>query len=306
MRMSQLTDFFNNLIFNGFSDSPGEFPERLGNGHTLGLSADAEVNSLLKMRFVRLSQLAYASEADARSFLGQHFPEVTAHYISQGVCQCYLLREGDDVVLVFRGTQPTSVKDWLLDAKTNLVSAQGIHSDIAGEVHQGFFEGFTGLRPSIQDWLDQHPGYAALRYWISGHSLGGALATLCTAWLGTAMGVRAYRTITFGQPRVGSQQFATAFNAVHQDRFHRLVNGTDTVANLPFAEMPRLPMSTWAPFAALFPSFEIPVFKPQVRQYQHVGNLEQLGSGGLIANPVDHGLSNPSGVRKGYLESLQT
>ena len=60
--------------------------------------------------------------------------------------------------------------------------------------------------------------------WISGHSLGAALATL------TADRFPKVRSLyTFGSPRVGDREFAENFTV----EAHRFVNGNDIISRLP-------------------------------------------------------------------------
>jgi len=95
-----------------------------------------------------------------------------------------------------------------------------------GRVHLGFYEAFLSVRPIIQATLEQLfakvvPDKLPVRIVVTGHSLGGALATLCVAWLmqwfrngfpgGLPEGFRLL-SITFGQPKVGDDDFCHALD----------------------------------------------------------------------------------------------
>ena len=124
-------------------------------------------------------------------------------------------------VLAFRGTQ--QVKDWMtnLDAATTQVCSSG--GKVLGNVHRGFNHAFLSVREQIDPLLE---GDEDLPLFITGHSLGGALATLATWYLNGDSLAACY---TFGAPRVG--------DAGLMDRFrtpvYRLVNGVDPVPFVP-------------------------------------------------------------------------
>lgn len=67
--------------------------------------------------------------------------------------------------------------------------------------------------------------------WITGHSLGGALAVLAAARL-KLQGI-APHVYTFGQPRVAFGEFADRFDAELSGRLWRFVNQSDLVPRLP-------------------------------------------------------------------------
>jgi hypothetical protein len=122
------------------------------------------------------------------------------------------------LVLAFRGTQ-MSLKDIKSDIKANLISAPG-----GGRVHQGFLEAFQQVEGQIKSGLQKHKG---LPVYITGHSLGGALAMLATRYLGTDSTGATY---TFGCPRVGDDEF---FKKI-KTPVYRIVNAADGVARVPF------------------------------------------------------------------------
>ena len=135
------------------------------------------------------------------------------------------VRRPDDgpgmAVLAFRGTQ--QVKDWMtnLDAATTPVSS----SDGAtlGHVHKGFNGAFLSVRARIDELLE---GDEDLPLFITGHSLGGALATLATWYF---PGDRLAACYTFGAPRVGDTGLMDRFRTP----IYRIVNGIDPVPFVP-------------------------------------------------------------------------
>jgi predicted lipase len=111
-----------------------------------------------------------------------------------------------------------------------------IYPDTYGEpsrpvkMHSGFVAAYLSVRDDIHNHIQNS---RAKRYRITGHSLGGALATLCAVDLqynfGSRIAVEAY---TFGSPRVGNDAFVESFN-VRVPNSWRVVNGWDAVVGLP-------------------------------------------------------------------------
>jgi len=83
-------------------------------------------------------------------------------------------------------------------------------------LHLGFFLDYTGyVRGFIHAWLKDHPDVKSVV--VGGHSLGGALATLCAVDLQYNFSDRfvdenSVGCITFGSPRVGNKAFVESFN----------------------------------------------------------------------------------------------
>lgn len=122
-------------------------------------------------------------------------------------------------VLVFRGTGETT--DWL----TNLKFDHEKWPHGKGRVHSGFKKALDVV------WDPIAKAIAPLRgpLFITGHSLGGALATLAGARLGRDGVARA--TYAFGAPRVGNAEFAQNYPA--NMRLYRVVNDNDAVTVVP-------------------------------------------------------------------------
>jgi hypothetical protein len=102
------------------------------------------------------------------------------------------------------------------------------------KVHKGFATAYSAIGPqllrSIQKLHDQNPR----PIYLTGHSLGGALATLCSLDLVLRLGINRRNIVvsTFGSPRVGNHSFAKFYNEnipIHW----RIVVGPDVVTKLP-------------------------------------------------------------------------
>jgi hypothetical protein len=125
------------------------------------------------------------------------------------------------LILAFRGTESNSIKDIKADAK-----AKSTECETGGRIHSGFKEAFEQTAIDIQTTLDEAP-YNSLPLFISGHSLGGALATIATKKLTHQAGIAA--CYTFGSPRVGDEDWIENIRSP----IYRLVNAADCVTMLP-------------------------------------------------------------------------
>jgi len=136
--------------------------------------------------------------------------------------QAILVSYDNNIVLSFRGTEPTSIKDIKADAKAKIT-----HCDSKeGRIHSGFKEAYKLLEKQIENEL-RLPEYGDKVLYITGHSLGGALATIAAKRLIHKGGIAA--CYTFGSPRVGDEKWISNIHVP----LYRLVNAADSVTMLP-------------------------------------------------------------------------
>jgi hypothetical protein len=144
-----------------------------------------------------------------------------------------LLRDLDHcLVVAFRGSKDPV--DFVQDAKFELAEYIWLHNKPVVEVHAGFLEDFQAIGGPVVDRVKSlFAGSGAGRpIYVTGHSLGGALAVLCALEL-VREKIPVTGVYTFGQPRVGNRAFADLYDARLADRTWRLVNANDLVPRLP-------------------------------------------------------------------------
>jgi pimeloyl-ACP methyl ester carboxylesterase len=131
------------------------------------------------------------------------------------------------VVVAFRGTEPKKLQDWLTD-----VNAVLIRGPFGGRVHAGFYLALESVWKDLLKALreSQTRGQSL---WFTGHSLGGALASLAVARLRDEFDRPVHGLYTFGQPRVGDRIFERAYNQDNRSRSFRFVNNNDVVTRVP-------------------------------------------------------------------------
>lgn len=166
------------------------------------------------------------------------------------------------VVLAFRGTQP-SVVDVVTDIKADLVSAPG-----GGRIHRGFLEAYRLVEAQIAAALDK---YRNLPVYITGHSLGGALAMVATRYLDSDSTGATY---TYGCPRAADDVFYECVKTP----VYRIVNAADGVPRVPFGYGMVLLLS----LIQLVPFKGVTRIARFIRQhfggYTHYGNLVFLSA----------------------------
>ena len=151
--------------------------------------------------------------------------------------QGFVAESGDAIVIAFRGTQPDRAMDWFVDA--GAVHRAWDHT--AGKVHTGFYQALRavwGVALATGEVLPRRLVNRGNRtVWITGHSLGGALAELCAAQAVFVSNIPVQGVYTFGQPRVGNKDFAEAVGRRIGSRIFRFVNDRDIVPRVPLFSM---------------------------------------------------------------------
>lgn len=142
----------------------------------------------------------------------------------------HVLASPEAVIIAFRGTD--SAYDWLVtDAWTDLESFTDFPFDYR-RVHRGFRNALGAVANKIDDAL-KDPKATGKPRWITGHSLGGALAVLLAARQTLLQGHAVQGVYTFGQPRVGNWSFVRAIRKALDTRYFRILRVGDPTPHLP-------------------------------------------------------------------------
>jgi triacylglycerol lipase len=159
-----------------------------------------------------LSELANS----ARFFDAQEFTGLLSD------AQFYAIFKDNELIFAFRGS--SSWSDFITDANIHQVPA------IEGLVHEGFLKQYESIQKVIMTILQQTK---LNKISFVGHSLGGAIATICALCFKIQFPSKTIQCYTFGSPRVGNQAFVDAFNK-SVDVSVRVVNGQDIVPTRPY------------------------------------------------------------------------
>jgi hypothetical protein len=174
----------------------------------------------------------------------------------------YLVQSADGrvVVLVYRGTEPLNFLSWLTDYDVypDLVELRTRELEDLSSVHAGFYRNTAATRDAVLDALraalrgesvhepGRRMGHRMEVLYLTGHSLGGAMAVLMAVLLHAArrqgtdeelvrIAERLRAVYTFGQPMVGGPDFVRPLNSEEffTERLIRYVHRRDVVPHLP-------------------------------------------------------------------------
>jgi triacylglycerol lipase len=209
---------------------------------SMELIEDAKGDSSNAEFLALASDLAYLAPAEgAEAFRTQLGLE--ARLFSVGNTQATVATNDNHIVVAFRGTEaPTSIdglKDWLLTDAANLLirPAGDLGTDFAAAGvgalwHHGFMKALADIWDPVTAVVQAERKKSDRPVWITGHSLGGALALLA-AWRFKRKFVPIHQIYTYGAPMVGNLQTAEAIDRELPDRIFRYVNAPDPVPKLP-------------------------------------------------------------------------
>jgi triacylglycerol lipase len=174
--------------------------------------------------------LAYAPE----EFAGPRFEKAgfdDLWFFSDDSTQCYVVASRDTAIVAFRGTEcdldqgPEALSQFIADLSVDLdirwVNAQG-----GGRIHRGFRDGLDETWMDLRACLEKLAARGCA-LWITGHSLGGALALLAASRIERFSKVQG--VYVFGAPRIGDRSFCQGYTP----RAFRFLNNNDVVPHLP-------------------------------------------------------------------------
>ena len=215
------------------------------------------------------------------------------------------LRKPNWILVTFRGTTPNPTRGFFRESKINSRAGQVAWKDCPIErdkavvkVHAGYANAYGIVRDRVERDVTERvkrkieeggdvKNAPPIRVVITGHSLGGAMATLCAARLGNSeemkrLGVKT-SLITFGQPRVGDGNFKKLFDEKEttnnnvMDGYLRIVNEQDVFARVP-------PKSgIWIPDGVLETSLSSSIDASQwTFSYEHAGDCVWYRDDGRI------------------------
>jgi len=166
-----------------------------------------------------------------------------AELVSVDNTQAYVAQNDSSIVVAFRGSEsPSSLdgfKDWLLtNAKNFLIVPAGrmgtdfIAAGVGAKFHQGFIEALGEIWEPLIAKVNRAVKAKRRPVWVTGHSLGGALAQLA-AWRFFRNFVPVHQVYTFGSPMIGNDAAAEAFLKTFKGKIFRFVDTRDMVPRLP-------------------------------------------------------------------------
>lgn len=170
--------------------------------------------------FAQVSRISYLQPAAAQHYIPRLGMRLE-HFADRDGAQAYVFGNESDVVVACRGTEPN---DWN-DVKAD-VNALTVLAETVGRVHRGFKREVDDLWPAIENLIADEKR----DLWFTGHSLGGAMATISAGrCLLARIPANPKGVYTYGAPRVGTKRY---INHARVD-LTRWVNNNDIVPRVP-------------------------------------------------------------------------
>ena len=235
-----------------------------------------------------LAAFAYDTQIQAKGVLqvpqelaALGFNKLTSFHNGMTDGWAYIAEGADLIALAFRGM--SSIKNWDTDFNVALVHPE--NTDLQLRVHKGFYQAFIRLNEAtlgIKEKFKQATN-GAVPIYITGHSLGGALAQIAGAVLGSDQVAACY---TYGSPRVGNFYFDPWVKVPS----YRVMNYADIVPQVP---LPIVYRHSGDP--RYMPDHLTPSpyrFEPNLleRGWQMIRGLIQLVRAGSILGIQDHAI----------------
>lgn len=196
-----------------------EFQKNLATELIEEFAKKTKISSLLKL----IDIVGYDHEAEKQQLINelQTLNTQLEQTFDVNGTQAILISTDKFITIAFRGTESTSIKDIKADAKAITTKCAS-----SGNIHSGFKAAYEEVSQDIQKAINQAQ-YADKPLFITGHSLGGALATIASKRLTHQSGIAA--CYTYGSPRVGDEEWITNIKTP----LYRLVNAADCVTMMP-------------------------------------------------------------------------
>jgi triacylglycerol lipase len=150
-------------------------------------------------------------------------------YLDNKGSQAYVLWNDEDIIIAFRGTEPNELQDIIHDIKIKLVPS----SSKVGKVHAGFREALDKIWPDVFKIISELTSFSDRKIYFTGHSLGGAKATLAAARCARLTNMpQPAGLYTYGSPKVGNRLY-TFYIGEYCIPGARWVNNVDIVTKVP-------------------------------------------------------------------------
>ena len=196
---------------------------------------DEKVLGLLQISAQKFMPNVSAADArDAFSTILDQGGYTLVDTFNKNGCQAFLCKHKERplAILAFRGTE-VNYTDIKTDISAKLKSVKMDGKDVL--VHSGYWSQFESVKDAIKIKLGE---VKDAQLFITGHSLGGALATVAVkCFSGDASGA----CYTFGAPPVSTKTFADDIKTP----IYRIVNHLDIVPNLPNPFIVMVVTSLW-------------------------------------------------------------
>lgn len=147
---------------------------------------------------------------------------------SEGQKRGFISENDDFIVIAIAGTKST--QDFITDAQ--FVKQDAVFCGQLLSIHSGFLQEFESIRVLLDNYFSYRKKTDIRKVIVTGHSLGGAVATLIALHLVETRPSIVLNIYTFGSPRVGSWELKHLYNKMCPNTL-RVVHDKDIVPKVP-------------------------------------------------------------------------
>eukprot|EP00056_Hartaetosiga_gracilis_P014133 m.239812 g.239812 ORF g.239812 m.239812 type:complete len:313 (+) comp14088_c0_seq1:60-998(+) len=207
-------------------------------------SLNATLNLDLAEHLVYYAGVAYCTSAPIENWscnLCKHVTALKDVKVSQNTKTRAFGYTGVDhssstIYVAFQGS--SDITQWIEDFKFEKTPLGYPGASSSVEVHLGFHQSYLSVQDDIVSNVailaKANPSYRII---VTGHSLGAAIASLCSLDLSIKFPKATVITYTFGQPRVGNKAYYSFFKASSVSSAFRFIHNRDIVPHLPLEDM---------------------------------------------------------------------
>lgn len=179
------------------------------------------------LRLASAAELVYADPTVVERTVIEAWQYAQFCFLDVEATQCLLAADSQSILVCFRGTEADRPEDWVTDLDFDLVDGP-----FGGRVHEGFYDALSCVWQLLDKEVGRLQSDGRRSLWVTGHSLGAALAALAVArWCEAGRPVSGL--YTFGQPRTGDRTFTRNFDFAFRPHAFRIVNNLDVVTRTP-------------------------------------------------------------------------
>jgi hypothetical protein len=200
-------------------------------------------HEFVRLKMFPMAAVAYEDEATIKACLDNTFKNATLYrdieILCGGhknqLCSAFTAVNHDDkaIVIAFRGT--VSFFQLIIEAY-DIVMESKYESPVGGHIGSYFMKTFLDLFEAglMKDMLFLTSEFPDYEVWITGHSLGGALASVAASFTVKKLNIPAEKVklMTIGQPRTGDRDWAIAMDDILPFNY-RIVHDRDVIAHVP-------------------------------------------------------------------------